>query len=168
MTPPAASPTQNVKLAMYSPQLTWSDMLVTIMPSRTWTDQALAPTSAIAVSKIIQPWNSQFPSVATPQRPPQESGIRLEHTGQWLRVADLNVSRCLGSEKDLTHEVRYFNTGLIRTKCGWVAIMADAKFISSFSKSRSSKPSQRSPTPNMVSADYRQPSNRRRTMSSWQ
>ena len=32
ITPPAASPTQKVKLAMYKPQLTWSVMLVVIMP----------------------------------------------------------------------------------------------------------------------------------------
>ncbi len=54
ITPPAANPTQKVKLAMYSPQLTWSDMLVQTMLSRTCTAQAFAPTNAMAVSTSIQ------------------------------------------------------------------------------------------------------------------
>ena len=36
MTPPAASPTMNVKLAMYSPHETWSVMFVVIMPCENW------------------------------------------------------------------------------------------------------------------------------------
>jgi hypothetical protein len=54
ITPPAASPTQNVKLAMYRPQLTWSVMFVRTMPSRTCTAQAFAPTRATAVRTNIQ------------------------------------------------------------------------------------------------------------------
>jgi hypothetical protein len=53
-TPPTASPTQKVKLAMYNPQLTWSDMPVRPNPSRTWTAEAFAPTSATAVRANIQ------------------------------------------------------------------------------------------------------------------
>jgi hypothetical protein len=54
MTLPAARPTIKVKLAMESPQETWSVIAVTILPSRTWTAQARGPTSAMQVNTNIQ------------------------------------------------------------------------------------------------------------------
>jgi len=56
ITAAAAMPTRKVKLAMYSPQDTWSVMPVVPRPYTSCLAYAFRPKSAMIVSASIQPW----------------------------------------------------------------------------------------------------------------